>query len=215
MLRALPSVVLIAAGTVAGTSAFLVAKDLTLFSILTGVASTAIASGLVDGSAVHERHRQAVPVRQIAARRIGQVHQTLLSIVQLMFDDVTAARASDWPSALRAIAEGPIDLRLRAAVFPPRQRVEYLRDLYAELSSTLDELNVLAAAGVLSAEANRLDSTVRNSNFVSLVGAALAVPLFQERLIPAAEAASVLEAVQSLLPAAAKSAGATWRYGKL
>lgn len=212
--RWLPSVVLVAIGAAAAVVAVLQRSDLALFSIFIGVTSTAIASGLVDLSAVHERHRQAAPLRQLAGRRIGRLHQVLLNIVQVLFDDLHPKTAADWPEALRTAPEGPIDLTTAANVHPPRSRGQYLNDLRAQLLTVLDELGTLSAAGVLTAEVNFLDQTI-NGPFLSMVEASSLTSSFRTREVIANEAASVIEKVQTKFAAAEKAAGKNWQYGKL
>jgi len=108
-LRWVPSVLLVVIALVAGFLAS-VSADTTWTSIWIGVISTATASALVDASAVWERHRQFAPVRRLAARRVGRLHQLLLQMVMVVFDDVNVSSPAEWPAALLAIPDGPVDL---------------------------------------------------------------------------------------------------------
>ncbi len=94
-------VIALVAGFLASVSA-----DTTWTSIWIGVISTATALALVDASAVWERQRQFAPVRRLAARRVGRLHQLLLQMVMVVFDDVNVSPPAEWPAALRAIPDG-------------------------------------------------------------------------------------------------------------
>ncbi len=213
-LRWVPSVLLVVIALVAGFLAS-VSADTTWTSIWIGVISTATASALVDASAVWERHRQFAPVRRLAARRVGRLHQLLLQMVMVVFDDVNVSSPAEWPAALLAIPDGPVDLCMPAAVYPPRTKQQYLRELLSRLDLELEELSSLAAAGVLTRELDTVDEALRSSVFMRMVRDAFSVlPRQRERLVIASGAAKVLTVVQAVLPVAARAAGTSWKYGE-
>lgn len=191
-----------------------VSSDPTWRSIWIGVTTTALASGLVDGSAVLERERQLAPVRRLAGRRIGRLHQLLLQAIATVFDDVQTDRSNAWPAALRAAADAPVDLTTLANVYPPRSRQQRLVELAGQLDDELEELSSLAAAGVLTRELDKLDEALRSAPFMLLLRDAFpGQPLWRGRAVMAQDAAALLERVQETLPAAATAAGSSWRHG--
>ncbi len=213
-LRWVPSVLLVVIALVAGFLAS-VSANTTWTSIWIGVISTATAAALVDASAVWERQRQFAPVRRLAARRVGRLHQLLLQMVEVVFDDVNVSSPAEWPAALRTIPDGPVNLSLPAAVYPSRTRQQFLRDLLSKLDLELEELSSLAAAGVLTRELDTVDEALRSSVFMGLVRDVFSVlPLHRDRLLMASEVAKVLTVVQAVLPVAARAAGTSWKYGE-
>jgi hypothetical protein len=195
-----------------------VANDIAWIAIWIGLAATLAVGALVDFAAVLEQDRRLRPIRGAVGRRIGKLHQILLAIVSTTFDDLEVASATDWPSALRASPEGPIDLSTAAKVYPPRTRQQRIVELRAELNATVEELVSLSAAGVLTGEVNRLDQALTTSAFLSLVRTAFAItPGYKNGSTIARDAADLLEQVQREMPAAAAAAaaaaGSSWRYG--
>jgi len=184
-------------------------------SIWIGVAGTSAAAALVDASAVWEARRRPLPVQRLAARRLGRIHQLLLQIVRVVFDDLQADEPRRTPQALRELPEAPLDLTTPAAVHPPRSRQQFAVELHAQLQAVRDELVALAGTGVLAHEADEVDRLLSNSPFVILVRDAIpAAPHWRARAQIAADAADVVAAVQELMPVAARAAGPTWRYGQ-
>jgi len=110
------------------------ASDATWQSILAGVATTALAIAVVEAIALVERQRQERPVSQMVGRRIGRLHQTLISIVQTVFDD-QRAEPRNWPAVLRQIPDRAEDFESTANVYPPRTRRVYLHQLVRNSTS--------------------------------------------------------------------------------
>lgn len=184
-------------------------------SIWIGVAGTSAAAALVDASAVWEARRRLLPVQRLAARRLGRIHQLLLQIVAVVFDDLQVAEPRRAAQRLRELPEAPLDLTTPAAVHPPRSRQQFVIELHAQLQAGREELVALAGAGVLAHQADEVDRLLSSSPFMSLVRDAFpAEPHWRTRAQIAADAADVLTAVQGLMPVAAKAAGPTWHYGQ-
>jgi len=212
--RWLPVMLLILVCVGAGLGAAAAGSD-TWTSIWIGVAGTSAAAALVDASAVWEARRRLLPVQRLAARRVGRIHQLLLQIVAVVFDDLQVDEPRWTAQGLRELPEAPLDLTTPEAVHPPRSRQQFVVELHAQLQAVRDELVALAAAGVLAHQADEVDRLLSNSPFVIFVRDAIpAAARWRARAQLAADAANVVAAVQELMPVAAKAAGPTWRYGQ-
>jgi len=208
---AVPVLFLIAAG---GATLATRGADSTWQSIWAGVVTTLVAAAVVDAIALVERSHNDKPVRQMAGRRIGRVHQIVLDMVVTIFDDYQA-EARDWPMQLRQVQDRAEDFDTPAKVFPVRTRRSQLITLLALLEDNIDELAGLAAAGVLAREADIVDRALSRSGFLSCVrSAAAGVRWDSGRPIVGDQAAALLEQLQQVLPAAARAAGSTWNYGE-
>jgi hypothetical protein len=212
--RWLPVMLLTLACVGAGVAAAAASSE-TWTSIWIGVAGTSAAAALVDASAVWEARRRLLPVQRLAARRLGRIHQLLLQIVTVVFDDLQVAEPQRAAQGLRELPEASLDMTTPAAVHPPRSRQQFVIELHAQVQAVREELVALAGAGVLAHEADELDRLLSSSPFMSLVRDAFpSAPHWRNRSQIAADAADVLAAVQGLMPVAAKAAGPTWRYGQ-
>ena len=184
-------------------------------SIWIGVAGTSAAAVLVDASAVWEAQRRLLPVKRLAGRRLGRLHQLLLNIVTVVFDDLHVDEPSRTAQALRELPEASLDLTSSAAILPPRTRQERLSELHTQLQAVREELVALASAGVLASQADEVDRLLSNSGFMCFVRDVFpSFPQMGTRAVLATQAADVVTALQALMPVAAKAAGKTWPYGQ-
>lgn len=214
-LRWLPSAFCLIAGSISAVLTLLT-TDLTWRAVWIGVCATAVTAGLVDVSAVYERHRQLAPLRRIAARRFGRVTQIVLSMIETTFGNLKVNDSDSWIQVLRERPDSPLDLSTPANVYPPRSRAAYLGDLAAQLRVVREELASYVASAALPHELETLDRVLQDSMFLALAqGVFPIMPQQRNSKVISDAAAELLEQLNALLPFARESAGDSWRYGDL
>ena len=217
--RAVPvTLLLLGAGAVVLA---VVARQVTWKAVWIGVASTCLAAGLVDGSALIEARRRERVLLQLAGERVGALHQSLLWILVAVFD-VEIENPADVSRRLRAPNVPAIDLhtRLPGGEPPPRTRLVGALQYLAQVN---DALAVAISLGAQTNEAERfqlLDEAVRSSVFIAWLRrhAVRDAPRPDPGELAgyrAQLAADLLDAVQQQFRFFAARASKSWRYGNL
>jgi hypothetical protein len=187
-------------------------NDLTWKAVCIGVASTALAAGLVDWSAVRESRRRDQAILDIAGARVGRIHQQLLSIVESLFG--VGGEAADRSRKLRELQPLSYKPDDPAPVFPPRTKAVWIAQCLAEID---EALTVALSLGVQTAEAARfvrVDTALRSRPLVTLRNVS-AFPFDSGIEIVAREAADALDSVQEQLRFFANRNRPGWKYGQL
>ena len=193
-----------------------VPRDATWKAIWIGLASTCLAAGLVDGSALLEARRREKSILRLVGDRVGLVHQRFLWIIRAAFD-IVENNAADLPGRLREFQSPAISLQSgMPQVMPPTTRLAYAMHSLAELEEALAVATDLA---VLTNEAHRLvtlGSLLRSNHLVIWLRYAAAIPAVSAGGLEMARAAAdALETIQTQFRFFSKRGGSSWRYGKL
>jgi hypothetical protein len=206
--------VLLVAGAVAVALA-VVAGDVTWRAVWIGLASTALAAGLVDGSAVLEARRRERAILDVAGERVGRIHQRLLWILGAVFEAGKGEVAAVSGRLNRSEQSTYDPTAVVDGLWPERTMAVYVQQCIAQID---DALEVALALGVQTSEAARfvrLDAALREGPFALWLREASVLPMSNGAKVLARQAADVLDRVQEEFRFFAARDRPGWRFGRL
>jgi hypothetical protein len=211
--RATTPVLLLTAG-LAAIALIFVADDPTWKAVWVGVASTAIAAGLVDGSALLESRRREGAILDIAGDRVGRIHQRLLWILNAVFE-AGAGEAAELGRQLRESTQSTYDPARTADIMPPRTTAVWVAQCVADIDEALDVALALGAQTSQVARFVRLDALVRGGPFMTWLRNASSLPVRSGAENLAQQAADLLDSVQEEFQFFSDRDARGWKFGKL